>query len=78
MMNKLSDDITNTLDSNKTFTHLSIIVKELIENSIDAKANQIQILVVDNGLSLMEIKDNGTGISKETLLIYANGFLLRK
>lgn len=66
MMNKLTDDITNTLDSNKTFTHLSTIVKELIENSIDAKANQIQILIVDNGLSLMEIKDNGIGISKET------------
>ena len=39
-IHKLSDEIINTLDSNKTFTHLSTVVKELIENSIDAKAKK--------------------------------------
>ena len=66
-MNKLTDDITNTLDSNKTFTHISTIVKELIENSIDAKASQIQILIIESGLTLIEIKDNGTGMNTNTL-----------
>ena len=66
-LSKLSDEIINTLDSNKTFTHLSTIVKELIENSIDAKATKISIKLLKGGLELIEVKDNGTGMNKETL-----------
>ena len=66
-LSKLSDEIINTLDSNKTFTHLSTILKELIENSIDAKATKISIKLLKCGLELIEVKDNGTGMNKETL-----------
>ena len=66
-LSKLSDDIINTLDSNKTFTHLSTIVKELIENSIDAKASKISIKLLKGGLELIEVKDDGVGMNKETL-----------
>ena len=66
-MNRLSEEITNTLDSNKTFTHLSTIVKELIENSIDAKAKKISITISENGLDFIEIKDDGTGMDKSIL-----------
>jgi len=66
-IHKLSDEIINTLDSNKTFTHLSTIVKELIENSIDAKASKINIKLLKGGLELIEVKDDGVGMSKETL-----------
>ncbi len=66
-MKKLSEDITNILDSNKTFTHLSTIIKELIENSIDANAKKITILLCNNGLDMIEITDDGNGIDKDTL-----------
>ena len=66
-LSKLSDDIINTLDSNKTFTHLSTIVKELIENSIDAKASKISIKLLNGGLELIEVKDDGVGMNKSTL-----------
>ena len=66
-MNKLSEEVINILDSNKTFTHLSTIVKELIENSIDAKASKINIKLLKGGLELIEVKDDGIGMSKETL-----------
>ena len=66
-LSKLSDDIINTLDSNKTFTHLSTIVKELIENSIDAKASKISIKLLKGGLGLIEVKDDGMGMNKSTL-----------
>ena len=66
-LSKLSDDIINTLDSNKTFTHLSTIVKELIENSIDAKASKISIKLLKGGLELIEVKDDGVGMNKSTL-----------
>ena len=64
---KLSDEIINTLDSNKTYTHLSTIVKELIENSIDAKASKISIKLLKGGLELIEVKDDDVGMSRETL-----------
>ena len=66
-INKLSEEIINTLDSNKTFTHLSTIVKELIENSIDAKASKISIKLLKGGLELIEVKDDGMGMNRETL-----------
>ena len=66
-LTKLSDETINTLDSNKTFTHLSTIVKELIENSIDAKASKISIKLLKGGLELIEVKDDGTGMNRDTL-----------
>ena len=66
-IHKLSDETINTLDSNKTFTHLSTIVKELIENSIDAKATKINIKLLKGGLELIEVKDDGVGMNKKTL-----------
>ena len=64
---KLSDEIINTLDSNKTYTRLSTIIKELIENSIDAKASKISIKLLEGGLELIEVKDDGIGMNRETL-----------
>ena len=41
------------------------VVKELVENSIDAKATSIEVEIVSNGLSSIRITDNGTGIDEE-------------
>lgn len=64
-LNRLSEEVTNTIDSNKTITKLSTVVKELIENSIDAKSKNIFVFIKDGGLSLIEVKDDGKGILKE-------------
>lgn len=45
------------------------IVKELIENSLDAHATRIQVDIEDGGKRLIRITDNGDGISKEDLPI---------
>ena len=41
------------------------IVKELVENAIDAKATAITVEIKDGGISLIRIADNGCGIPKE-------------
>lgn len=47
----------------------SFVVKELIENSIDARATKIVIEVVDGGKQLIRVTDNGCGIEKEDLIL---------
>lgn len=41
------------------------VVKELVENSIDAGSSKIDIIIEDGGKTLIEIRDNGVGMSKE-------------
>jgi len=55
-------DENNLIDSNKTFEKISDIIKELVENSIDANAKNISILIVNGGLDKIEITDDGIGI----------------
>jgi DNA mismatch repair protein MLH1 len=43
---------------------ITIVVKELVENSIDADATQIRVSIRDGGLGLIEITDNGKGVRK--------------
>nr|WP_304985135.1 ATP-binding protein [Coxiella-like endosymbiont] len=43
------------------------VVKELIENSIDAKTTQIRIDILQGGLKQIRVQDNGRGIHYEDL-----------
>ena len=39
------------------------VVKELVENAIDAGANRISVEIVDGGMRLVRVSDNGSGMS---------------
>lgn len=45
----------------------SSVVKELVENAIDAGATAVTVEIKDGGISFIRITDNGCGISKEEI-----------
>ena len=59
--------LINQIAAGEVVTRPSSIVKELIENSIDAAATQIDIVLNQGGIKTISVQDNGHGISKESL-----------
>jgi DNA mismatch repair protein PMS1 len=55
------------LRSGQVITSVSCVVKELVENSLDAGATNIEVKLEDYGLDCVEIKDNGLGVSKNEI-----------
>ncbi|KAJ5627134.1 hypothetical protein N7528_004561 [Penicillium herquei] len=53
------------IQSGQVITDLCSVAKELVENSLDAKATTIEVRFKDNGLDLIEVQDNGSGISPD-------------
>ncbi len=66
-INILSEEIINQIAAGEVIENPSAVIKELIENSIDSKATQIDIDIEDYGLKKIVVTDNGFGISKEDL-----------
>ena len=66
-INLLSSSVFNRIAAGEVIDRPYSVVKELVENSIDAGANKIIIDVTDGGLSEIKITDNGEGIMKEDL-----------
>jgi DNA mismatch repair protein MutL len=44
------------------------VLKELVENSIDAQATKIDVVIEDSGFALISVTDNGIGMSRENLI----------
>ncbi len=53
------------LQSGQVIVDLCSVVKELVENSLDASATAIDVRFKGNGLESIEVQDNGAGISRE-------------
>ena len=63
----LSENLVKQIAAGEVVERPASVVKELVENSIDAGADKITIEVKDAGKTLIRISDNGKGMSKEDL-----------
>lgn len=70
-MNKikvLNDHLTNMIAAGEVVERPAGIIKELVENAIDADSKHITVTVKDAGMSLIEVSDDGYGMSPEDLI----------
>lgn len=64
----LPEEIVNKIAAGEIVERPASVLKELIENSIDAKASKIDIFVEKAGKRLIKVVDNGEGIEREDLI----------
>lgn len=64
---QLDDGLSNMIAAGEVVENMASVVKELVENAIDAEAKNIDIYLADAGLSEIKVTDDGIGMSKEDL-----------
>lgn len=65
----MSESLSNKIAAGEVVEKVSSVVKELVENSIDAGSNIIEVSLVDAGIKEIKVIDNGKGMDKEDALL---------
>ena len=63
VINVLPDSIANQIAAGEVIQRPASVVKELVENAIDAGADKISVWVKDSGSTFIKVSDNGKGMS---------------
>jgi DNA mismatch repair protein MutL len=61
----LSEEVANRIAAGEVVERPVSVIKELVENSIDAKASKITVIIENGGKKLMQVADNGEGMSED-------------
>ena len=65
----LSDQVANQIAAGEVVDRPASVVKELLENSLDAGANRIRVEVEAGGRKLIRIRDDGHGMNRDDALL---------
>lgn len=65
----MSENLANKIAAGEVVEKCASVVKELVENSIDAKSDNIKIDLQDGGLKEIKVTDNGSGMESEDALL---------
>ena len=60
----LPDSVANQIAAGEVIQRPASVVKELVENAVDAQAESIDVIIRDSGRTLIQVVDNGTGMSE--------------
>lgn len=63
----LPDTLINQIAAGEVIERPAAVVRELVENALDAGATQIDVLIRDGGLGFIQVSDNGKGMSRADL-----------
>jgi len=64
---QLSNNLSNLIAAGEVVENMASVVKELVENSIDAESSNVIIDLLDIGLNEIKVTDDGLGMSKEDM-----------
>jgi DNA mismatch repair protein MutL len=74
----LPDDVARRIAAGEVVERPASVIKELFENAVDAGARSITVLTVGGGESLIEVRDDGSGMSREDVELAPRNFSTSK
>ncbi len=69
LINVLPENLINKIAAGEVIDRPASVVKELVENSIDAGASQITLIIKQGGSQLIQVNDNGSGMSEQDAIL---------